>query len=46
MLMSPEIALARGIATSAHRGQVDKIKAPYIEHPAMVAGLVQLYAGV
>jgi (p)ppGpp synthase/HD superfamily hydrolase len=42
MLMTAEIQLARDIATSAHRGQVDKIKAPYIEHPAMVAFLVQL----
>jgi len=42
MLMTPPIELARDIATSAHRGQVDKINAPYIEHPAMVAFLVQL----
>jgi hypothetical protein len=42
MLVTPGIELARHIATSAHRGQLDKIKVPYIEHPAMVARLVQL----
>lgn len=31
-----QIAVARAIATIAHRGQVDKIGAPYIGHPARV----------
>lgn len=42
MLTSQEISLAHGIAVGAHAGQLDKIKAPYIEHPEMVASLVQL----
>lgn len=42
MPILPQIQLARNIATSAHKGQLDKIKVPYIEHPAMVAHLVQL----
>lgn len=40
-LPSPLIRVATGLAQRAHRGQRDKIGDPYIEHPAMVAGLVQ-----
>ena len=36
-----QVQVARDIATRAHRGQLDKIGAPYIEHPATVATLVQ-----
>jgi ADP-ribosyl-[dinitrogen reductase] hydrolase len=32
---------ARELATTAHAGQVDKVGAPYIEHPARVAGRVR-----
>lgn len=32
-----QVELAKGIATIAHTGQVDKLGAPYIEHPARVA---------
>lgn len=35
------IVLAREIAERAHAGQTDKIGAPYIQHPASVAALVQ-----
>ena len=35
------IDTARGIAQKAHTGHFDKIGAPYIQHPAMVADLVQ-----
>lgn len=41
MSSSPQIEQARAIATRAHDGQVDKIGAPYITHPAMVAAFVQ-----
>ena len=44
--MKPQlIDTARGIAETAHTGQVDKIGAPYIQHPAMVADLVQRLPG-
>jgi len=44
--MNPQlIDVARGIAERAHTGQVDKIGAPYIEHPAMVVDLVQRLPG-
>jgi hypothetical protein len=32
-----QVALARGIATAAHLGQVDKIGVPYVQHPRRVA---------
>ncbi len=41
MLASPEIDVAREIAIRAHQGQCDKIGEPYIQHPEMVASLVQ-----
>ncbi len=37
-----QIEIARAIATVAHSGQVDKTGAPYIEHPARVAGFVEV----
>jgi len=36
--MTDLVTTARQIATDAHRGQVDKAGAPYIGHPARVAG--------
>lgn len=39
------VNVARGIAQRAHDGQVDKSGVPYIEHPAMVADLVQRLPG-
>jgi (p)ppGpp synthase/HD superfamily hydrolase len=41
LLASPEIQTARVIAELAHRGKVDQIGEPYIQHPQMVASLVQ-----
>lgn len=41
MLDTPEITKACSIAERAHQDQRDKIGDPYIEHPAMVAELVQ-----
>ena len=41
MSSSHQVEVARRIATRAHEGQVDKIGVAYIEHPAMVASLVQ-----
>jgi hypothetical protein len=41
MLPSPQIEQARSTATRAHHGRSDKIGAPYIQHPAMVASLIQ-----
>lgn len=38
--MSGQIEIAKAIATIAHRGQVDKGDAPYIDHPRRVAGLI------
>lgn len=38
------IGIARSIAERVHKGQTDKIGAPYIEHPMMVAELVQRLA--
>ena len=38
-------SLAAGIATRAHRGQVDKQGVPYIRHPATVAALVAAAGG-
>ena len=44
--MNPQpVDVARGIAEHAHTGQLDKIGAPYIQHPAMVADLVQRLPG-
>lgn len=40
-MASPEIDTARDIAERAHRDQIDKIGEPYIQHPQMVASLVQ-----
>ncbi|GAB2908194.1 HD domain-containing protein [Rhodococcus aerolatus] len=40
-----QIETARTIATRAHEGQVDKIGAPYIDHPAQVVDLVQRLPG-
>lgn len=34
-----QVARASAIATIAHRGAVDKLGAPYIEHPSAVAAL-------
>jgi len=39
------IEVARRIAERAHHGQVDKVGAPYIAHPAMVADLLQRLPG-
>lgn len=39
------IDTARSMAEHAHAGQVDKIGKPYIQHPAMVADLVQRLPG-
>ena len=36
-----QVELARRIATRAHHGQLDKIGALYIEHPAMVVSFVR-----
>ena len=41
MQISTQVDQARETATRAHHGQHDKIGVPYIEHPAMVAALVQ-----
>ena len=41
MLSSPQVDLARRIATKAHAGQLDRIGVPYIQHPAMVASFVE-----
>jgi ADP-ribosyl-[dinitrogen reductase] hydrolase len=35
------VARARALATEAHAGQVDKVGAPYIEHPARIAARVR-----
>ena len=35
--MSEQQAIARAIASIAHRGQADKLGQPYIEHPRRVA---------
>ncbi len=40
-MTSDAIDNARHIAERAHEGQQDKIGAPYIQHPEMVAALVQ-----
>jgi len=42
---SHQVERARSIATRAHEGQRDKIGAPYIGHPAMVAALVRVLPG-
>ncbi len=36
----PLVALAEGLARRWHAGQVDRVGAPYIEHPRAVAGLL------
>ena len=40
-MLSSQVERAKSIATRAHEGQTDKIGAPYIEHPEMVASFVQ-----
>jgi (p)ppGpp synthase/HD superfamily hydrolase len=36
----PVVALAEGLARRYHAGQVDRLGAPYIDHPEAVAGLL------
>jgi len=36
----PLVTLAEGLARRCHAGQVDRVGAPYIEHPRAVAGLL------
>ena len=39
---SIQVALSRGVATIAHKGQTDKTGAPYLTHPARVASRFDL----
>ena len=39
--MSEQVAIAKAIAYMAHREQADKAGAPYFEHPAAVAALIE-----
>ncbi len=37
-MSADKVTAARQLADSAHRGQVDKAGAAYIDHPALVSG--------
>ncbi|MGZ2224894.1 hypothetical protein [Glutamicibacter nicotianae] len=39
------VELAKAIAVRAHEGQVDKLGAAYIGHPARVAGHARAFGG-